>query len=220
MAKTKKTKYANDPMASYDDVQIRRWQVVYLYRDHDVDVVAEVTGYAKATVKNYNRKYSSELADAIAFFEKVEEEEISNRRKTVKTSDTRIQWGETEITWLNGTEEKDTDGGEKAYLFRFYETGKDVPVFSKIGTTTKTCLTRLKQEIRYYNSPKAGFDIERVEVCEIWDCGELPAESYESFMRALLIRQFPNTWKKNDRFFGVTIPTETFINLCQQYARL
>ena len=214
----KKQQYANDPMGSYEDSQIRKWQAIYLYQNYTAGEVSKITGYAVSTVRSYSNKYRDELADAIEFFEHIEED-LTKRRKSIVT-DATVQYGETEITWLNGTQAKDIDGGEKAYLFRFYETSKNTPVFSKIGTTTKTCLARLKQEIRYYNSAKVGFDIERVEICEIWDCGEMPAESYESFMRALLIRQYPNTWKKNDRFFGVTIPTETFIELCQQYSQM
>jgi hypothetical protein len=37
-------------------------------------------------------------------------------------------------------------------------------------------------------------------------------------LRALLIAEFPNTWHKNDRFFGVDIPTERFNTICNQFA--
>lgn len=211
-----KAKFVNDPMETYVSAQEKHWQVVYLYQTMTAKDVAAVTGYAPSTVRNYYNKYRAELPVAIVFFEKGNT--TSTRRQTVKHNDRRIFFGNTEINWLNETENKDTISGEKAYLFRFYEKGNSESVFSKIGTTAKSCLGRLKDEIRYYN--KAGLSIDKVEICEIWDCGEMPAESYESFMRALLIKRFPNTWKKNDRFFGVTIPTEIFVNLCQQYAEL
>lgn len=211
-----KTKFVNDPMGTYVSAQEKHWQVVYLYQTMTAKDVAAITGYAPSTVRNYYNKYRAELPVAIIFFEKGNT--TPTRRQTVKHNERRIFFGNTEINWLNETENKDTNSGEKAYLFRFYEKGSSEPVFSKIGTTAKSCLGRLKDEIRYYN--KAGFSIVKVEICEIWDCGEMPAESYESFMRALLIKRFPNTWKKNDRFFGVTIPTEIFVNLCQQYAEL
>ena len=109
--------------------------------------------------------------------------------------------------------------GEKAYLFRFFKDDEKTPVFSKIGTSTRDCYKRLKEEIRYYIA-KSGLDITRVEIVEIWNCGNTPAESYESFMRALLIKKYPNTWHKNDRFFGVSISLETFVKLCRQYEEL
>lgn len=209
--------YANDPMDFYDDTQKKRWQIIYLYQTMTAKEVGAVTGYASSTVRTYYNKYRAELPTAIAFFEKGNAE-ISERRKTIQHNEHRLFFGDTEINWLNGAQDKDDDNTEKAYLFRFYEEDP-TPVFSKIGTTAKTCLGRLKDEIRYYNK-KANFNIKKVEICEIWDCGDLPAESYESYMRALLIRQYPNTWKKNDRFFGVTIPVEVFINLCSQYAEM
>lgn len=212
-----KMKFANDPMGTYETTQEKHWQAIYLYQTMTASEVAEVTGYAPTTVRNYYNKYRAELPVAVIFFEKGHST-VPVRRQTVKHNERRIFFGDTEINWLNETENKDTNSGEKAYLFRFYEKNNPEPVFSKIGTTAKSCLGRLKDEIRYYN--KAGFSINKVEICEIWDCGEMPAESYESFMRALLIKRFPNTWKKNDRFFGVTIPTEIFVNLCQQYAEL
>lgn len=168
--------------------------------------------------KEWAKKY---ILDPVAqTISKIVEEikQAIGRRGSIRTGAHTIQWGEVEIDFLNGTDAKDTKSGEKTYFFKFYDRCDAPPVFDKIGTTTKSCLGRLKEEIRYYN--KAGFDIERVEVCEIWDCGNTPAESYESFMRALLIKKYPNTWHKNDRFFGTNIPTELFTSLCKQYAAL
>ena len=54
---------------------------------------------------------------------------------------------------------------------------------------------------------------------KIYDCGNVPAEAYESYLRALLIAEFPNTWHRNDRFFGVDIPTDRFCELCDQFAK-
>lgn len=138
----------------------------------------------------------------------------STRRKTINLSETVLSWGGTEIHFLNNCQNKDTPSGEKTYLFKFY-TDNEI-IFSKIGTTARNCLKRLKDEIRYYT--KRDFNITKVEICEIIDCQEMPAESFESYLRALLIKKFPNTWKKNDRFFGVNIPVEIFIKLCAEFA--
>lgn len=112
---------------------------------------------------------------------------------------------------------EDTPDSEKCYLFKFYDETDQI-IFTKIGTTAKTCKIRLKQEIAYYR--KRDIDIVRVEISKIIQCGEMPAESYESYLRALLMKKYPNTWHKNDRFFGIDIPTETFEELCDFFRNI
>ena len=121
------------------------------------------------------------------------------------------------IHFAPGVISLDVPGSEKIYLFKFYEVGNPEPIFSKIGTTTRTCFQRVKEEISYY---LRQFDIEGVEVEAIHDCGAMPAESYESFLRAMFTKKFPNTWKKNDRFFGVDISPTDFSKACARFAAL
>lgn len=111
---------------------------------------------------------------------------------------------------------KDIDRTEKAYLFKFYEDINPDPLFSKIGTSARTCFGRLKDEVRYYQN--AGFDITRVKVERIINCGEMPAEAFESFCRSMFIKKYPNTWKKNDRFFGVDIQVSDFDKMWEMYS--
>lgn len=111
---------------------------------------------------------------------------------------------------------KDIDRTEKAYLFKFYEDTKETPIFSKIGTSARTCFGRMKDEVKYYQN--AGFDITKVKIERIINCGEMPAEAFESFCRAMFIKKYPNTWHKNDRFFGVDIEVNEFDNLWKMYA--
>lgn len=111
---------------------------------------------------------------------------------------------------------EDTNGTEKSYLFKFYEDTNIDPTFSKIGTSARTCFGRLKDEVRYYRD-KNGFDITRVRVERIIDCGEMPAEAFESFCRSMFIKKYPGTWKKNDRFFGVDIDPKEFDKLWAMY---
>jgi len=106
------------------------------------------------------------------------------------------------------------DRTQKVYLFKFYDS-KNKPVFTKIGTTTVSALARLKQEIAYYQK---NFDIAKVKICGIIDCGQTPAEGYESFLRACFIRDFPQAFHKNDRFFDLDIPTDYFFTCCKYYA--
>lgn len=106
---------------------------------------------------------------------------------------------------------------EKIYLFKFFEKDCTEPLFTKIGTTTRTCVRRAKEEIAYYLKQ---FDLEKVEIDAIHDCGDMPAESYESFLRAMFTKKYPNTWKRNDRFFGVDISQGEFSKACAQFAAL
>ena len=107
--------------------------------------------------------------------------------------------------------------GEQCYLFKFYDSNGEI-LFSKIGTTTRNCRKRIKEEIAYYR--KRGLDVAETIIEDVFCCGDTPAEAYESFMRAKFIKQFPNTWCRNDRFFGVDIPVTDFRHMCEMFASL
>jgi hypothetical protein len=111
----------------------------------------------------------------------------------------------------------DINGAEQIYLFKFYANETN-PLFCKIGTTTKTCNTRIRQEIGYYLDH--GLAIESVEICKIVQCGNKKAEFVESYLRAILPTVYPNTWRKNDRFFGCDISTEQFTQFCEMYLNM
>lgn len=207
---------AHDPYAKYSYCEECMFQAIYLYRTMTASEVSRITGYAKNTVRNYASKYSYRLKEAIAFFEDDPETILP---PSVYVPLPYFHYRNATVHWLDETQSKDKPDEEKTYLFRFFENEDDTdPIFSKIGTTTKLCRDRIKDEIAYYE--KAGFSIAKVEICEIWHCGDTPAESYESYLRALLIKKYPNTWHKNDRFFGVFLPTELFVKLCSQYAKI
>ena len=220
-------KFANDPFGNYGVMEEKIWQVVYLYHYYTASDVSRFTGYAPSTVRSYNSKNRDKYDEAKEFFEigfsKVPVEAVEVGVEEDPHAPMSLQatcaFSSVEIICSRALLQKAGADGEKAYLFRFFEDDEKTPVFSKIGTSTRDCYKRLKEEIRYYIS-KSGLDITRVEIVEIWNCGDTPAESYESFMRALLIKKYPNTWHKNDRFFGVSIPLETFVKLCRQYEEL
>lgn len=203
------------------DPNMKRAQAVYLHlKNYSIPEIAKWVLWSERYFKSFLNywstwpAYSAEILEEM--FEAVAEKPA--RRKAVWHNEERVEWGEVVIEWLNGSRNRDSKEGDKSYLFRFYEGDEEVPVFSKIGTTSRECFGRLKDEIRYYN--KHGFEIERVEICAIWRCDDAPAESYESFLRAMMIKHFPNTWRKNDRFFGVSIPVDLFKKMCEQYAGL
>lgn len=88
---------------------------------------------------------------------------------------------------------------QKCYLFEFYNSKGDL-VCSKIGTTTRKVVQRLKEELK--SKTYKLLDCTRAVIKRVYDCGDLPAEGLESYFRAHYIRAFPNSFKKNDRFMN------------------
>lgn len=103
-------------------------------------------------------------------------------------------------------------GVQAVYFFKFYS--EEVLIFNKVGTSAKDVLARLRDEIGDYSKK---FDIRRVEIHRIRSCGAYPAEGAESMLRAELIRQYPEAFRKNDRFFGVDIDPSVFDEIVNQY---
>ncbi len=87
---------------------------------------------------------------------------------------------------------------QKCYLFRFFDSEGNL-IFSKVGTTTKPILTRIKSELREYEK----WDAVSCVIDRVYDCGHLPAEGMESYFRWEYIRRHPEAFRKNDRFFNV-----------------
>ena len=220
--------------------EIRHAQVCYLYHVAEMkrSAIAEITGYAVSTLSKL-RKASLPLMElALEIFTSIIEEEVEEllqveevieelEEKILIDEITDYVVEEIEKTLFRQYEDKqipmnylkncgaDIKGEEQVYLIKFFGENKEKPLFSKIGTTKVSVNSRLRNEIKYYNDH--NLDIHSADVCKILPCGEMPAESYESFLRALLIKKYPNTWHKNDRFFNVDIDVETFIQMCEQF---
>ena len=103
-------------------------------------------------------------------------------------------------------------GEQAVYFFKFY--AEELLIFNKIGTSAKDVIARLRDEIGEYSKK---FDIRRVEIHRIHACGNCPAEGAESALRAELIRQYPNAFRKNDRFFNVDIDPAVFDEIVNKY---
>lgn len=103
-------------------------------------------------------------------------------------------------------------GEEAVYFFKFYNA--KALEFNKVGTSAKDVVARLRDEIGEYSKK---FDIRRVEIHRIVSCGNRPAEGAESALRAELIRQYPQAFRKNDRFFGVDISPAVFDEIIHNY---
>lgn len=180
-----------NPHGNFEDMDIKRMQVVYLREVEHLTPreIVRFVDYSINTVKCYMYKFKHLLEKAKELFEKV-----------VVTIISKIDFVDEEKT-------------EKCYLFKFYD-GEDI-LFSKIGTTTRKVVTRLKEEIKSYT--KAGFSISKVVIEDVVNCGDIPAEGLESFCRAKFILKYPNTFKKNDRFMGVDIPVKVFQTVTKNY---
>ena len=113
---------------------------------------------------------------------------------------------------------EDVKNSQQCYLFKFFTDDEVMPIFSKIGTTGKSCNERLRDEIGEYR--EKGFNILSVDIAKIYQCGDLPAEAFESFLRAYFIKDYPNTWRKNDRFFGADVDVDKFVKLCKMFSEL
>ena len=105
--------------------------------------------------------------------------------------------------------------GYKVYLFKFFK--KDGSFhFTKIGTSKRDIMLRVKEEIRDYR--KAGLDIGNVVIEAIIPCkNKAWAEGAESQLRANYIKANPDTYVANDRFFNVNLPISGFVKAVEEY---
>lgn len=106
------------------------------------------------------------------------------------------------------------DAKQKVYLFRFYDSNHSF-VCSKVGTTTRQVMKRLKEELRSPTYQK--IDCQYAIIDRVYDCGERPAEGLESFIRAEYIRLHPGAFKKNDRFMKILFDLEAIDTLVSNY---
>jgi hypothetical protein len=91
------------------------------------------------------------------------------------------------------------ESNQKCYLFRFFN-AEGERICSKIGTTTRDVMKRMREELSSPTYTRMG--AVRAVVDRVYDCGNIPAEGLESYFRAEYIKQFPNSFKKNDRFIN------------------
>lgn len=114
--------------------------------------------------------------------------------------------------FTNGKVDLLDEAVQKCYLFRFFDTSGNL-VCSKVGTTTKPVLVRIKSELREYEK----LDVVSCVIDRIYNCGQLPAEGMESYFRAEYIRRHPTAFRKNDRFFSVAFDLEEADRICSDY---
>lgn len=181
-----------NPHEVYTDSKTKHLQVVFLglYEKMSIKQIMHFTNYACSTVKRYLNKFKSLLTEAKnTFFHTVE---II-----------------TECDLLNKAK-------QKCYLFKFYDENSNI-IFSKVGTTVRKIRCRLNEEIKGYR--KTGADIYKAVICSVFDCGDLPAEGAESITRAEFIKQYPQAFRKNDRFEKIDISTDDFNKIVNSYLK-
>ena len=198
-----------NPLERQFDTKVKHAQVIYLDKvlNKPIGEIAEITDYAESTVKGYIRKYEHLLEWAREIFSKVKNviyNAFKGKRKTI--FDDRIFIADN----VDLLDEKE----QKCYLISFYDCDNNL-VCSKVGTTTRTVIKRIKEELNSKTYKNRG--CEKVKINRVYDCKEVPAEGLESYFRALYIRDYPTKFNKNDRFFDVEFDLEQADKFVAEY---
>lgn len=189
-------------------------QVVFLSAECGLpyEEIAEITGYAVSTVRLYVRKYAEDIDLAREFF-------ISGipapAVEPVLVMYRKFRDGRSVPMEFMPNFGENLSNEQMVYFFKFF--GAEGLLFDKIGTTAKNAVSRLRDEIGEYSKK---FPIDRVEIHRIRSCGGIPAEGYESELRARLIADHPTAFRKNDRFFGADIDPAVFDQICDQFSAI
>lgn len=189
-------------------------QVVFLSAECGLpyEEIAEITGYAVSTVRLYVRKYAEDIDLAREFFigdipaPAVEPVSVMYRK---------FRDGRSVPMEFMPNFGENLSNEQMVYFFKFFDA--EGLLFDKIGTTAKNAVSRLRDEIGEYSKK---FPIDRVEIHRIRSCGGIPAEGYESELRARLIADHPTAFRKNDRFFGADIDPAVFDQICDQFSAI
>lgn len=189
-------------------------QVVFLSAECGLpyEEIAEITGYAVSTVRLYVRKYAEDIDLAREFF-------ISGMPapavEPISVMYRKFRDGRSVPMEFMPNFGENLSNEQMVYFFKFF--GAEGLLFDKIGTTAKNAVSRLRDEIGEYSKK---FPIDRVEIHRIRSCGGIPAEGYESELRARLIADHPTAFRKNDRFFGADIDPAVFDEICDQFSAI
>lgn len=120
---------------------------------------------------------------------------ITKRKRTKLTA----KYNEEPQIYYNGCEPLDTKGKDNELLYVIVmRDSEHRAIYYKVGTTTRAVEKRMTEHLDYYVLE----DIKYIEINRVADCGKLPAEGLESYLRAKLIKEHPTAFKKNDRFIA------------------
>ena len=199
-----------NPYVRQNDTLRCHLQVVYLYNEGvSLDKIAEITGYAISTVRSYVRKYEDCAKEANRLF-------ADHITTTVARSEVRRRQGRQVIVdFLADCGDTENRGEKLVYLFKFY-CGDQIN--SKIGTTERTVMERLTEEIDTYIK-KNNWQIDRVEVLKVISTRDIAPELVESRVRSDLGIKYRNAYEKNDRFIETEITVAEFEESVNRYLR-
>ena len=206
--------FVNESEYTFHDVNLAQIYALYEMAGWKRAKIAKHLGYAPSTVSTKRSKMWAYAALAELLFGDAEPEEVSVKVIVPEMIQYRkFKDGREPVAmeFMPGCGENLTNE-EAVYFFKFYN--KKELEFNKIGTTAKDVIARLRREIGDYSK---NFDIHRVEIHRIRSCGNRPAEGDESALRAELISQYPEAFRKNDRFFGVDIDPAVFDKILSKY---
>lgn len=204
--------FCSESNYSFHDVNLAQIYALYEIAGWNRTAIADHLGYAVSTVSTKRSQMwdYAELAEILFDCEMAEETPIEFEPTILyrKFKDGRPAVA-MEFMPDCGENVKDT---EAVYFFKFYNATS--LEFNKVGTSARDVVARLRDEIGEYSK---NFDIRRVEIHRIINCGNRPAEGAESALRAELIRRYPTAFRKNDRFFGVDISPTVFDEIIKSY---
>lgn len=210
--------FTNSTEYSFHDVNLAQIYALYEMAGWTRSMIADHLGYAVSTVST-KRHYMWDYAELAEFLfgdgDSVEVVEVEEMTVAVEpaTLYRHFKDGRPSVAMEFMPEcGANIKGEEAVYFFKFYNA--TTLEFNKVGTSAKDVVARLRDEIGEYSKK---FDIRRVEIHRIMSCGNRPAEGAESALRAELIRQYPNAFRKNDRFFGVDIDPKVFDDIMRGY---
>lgn len=98
------------------------------------------------------------------------------------------------------------------YIIKFLDDDGNL-VCGKVGTTDRQLMKRIQEELRDYKEIGATKCI----VQRVYDCGDIPPEGLESFIRAIYIKKHPKNYKVNDRFMCVEFDLMEVDKLAKEY---
>ena len=79
-------------------------------------------------------------------------------------------------------------------------------------------LNKIKKKKEELRSPTyKNLNCARAVIKRVYNCGSVPAEGLESYFRAHYIKEFPNSFKKNDRFMNEFFNFEVADRLVADY---
>jgi hypothetical protein len=212
---TEVRKFVNENGYSFHDVNLAQIYALYQLAGWTRAMIANHLDYAPSTVstkRHYMWDYA-ELANLL-FGENIVEVEEETPIQPIKpeTLYRKFRDGRSVAMEFMPNFGENLSNEQMVYFFKFF--GVEGLLFDKIGTTAKNAVSRLRDEIGEYSKK---FPIDRVEIHRIRSCCGIPAEGYESELRARLIADHPTAFRKNDRFFGADISASVFDDICDAY---